>query len=535
MRKLHIGIIDLVTKAPTRSLWARVMNANFASIMPQVVAVWCEEEGHEVTFVCYTGFENLTKELPDDVDLVFIGAFSHAAQLAYALSNLLRSKGAVTALGGPHARCYPQDALKYFDYVLGFTDKAAIHDILQDCSQHRPVGMHCTAKQQPSSLPGVRERWKFIEPTLKKTLLLKAVPMIGSLGCPYTCSFCIDSVIPYQQLSFDVIKEDLRFLLQKLERPRVCWHDPNFGIRFNDYMDAIEEAVPPDSIDFFAESTLSVLSEPHLKRLKRNGFKAILPGIESWYDLGNKSKTGNRNGMDKVRQVAEHINTILSYIPYLQANFVFGLEVDEGPEPFELTKRFIDLAPGAYPAYTLLSAFGQAAPLNLEYQRANRILPFPFHFLNTQQAMNVKPKNYSWPDFYEHLINLTKYTFSWRAIIGRYRANKPLIWRWMNVLRGISSQGLGRIKYYTEVRRRLDTDRQFRDFFEQETIEIPQFYLDWVRKDLGPLWEWLPEGALQYDPNAYLKSKKEHATSSRKEFSTPDKKLSTFDPVPTLS
>ena len=190
-------------------MFARVMNANFAAIMPQVIAVWCEQAGHDVTLVCYTGFEDLVEELPAKVDLVFIGAFTEAAQLAYALSNVFRSRGAVTAIGGPHARCYPQDALKYFDYVLGFTDKATVSDVLEDCSQHRPVGMHMAARQQPAALPGVRERWKFIEPTLKKAPLIKMVPMIGSLGCPYTCSFCIDSVIPYQPLDVDVIKEDL--------------------------------------------------------------------------------------------------------------------------------------------------------------------------------------------------------------------------------------------------------------------------------------------------------------------------------------
>ena len=88
------------------------MNANLASIMPQVVAVWCEAEGHDVTYVSYTGFENLVDELPTDVDLVFIGAFSQAALTAYALSSLFRSRGAVTVLGGPHARCYPEDAQK---------------------------------------------------------------------------------------------------------------------------------------------------------------------------------------------------------------------------------------------------------------------------------------------------------------------------------------------------------------------------------------------------------------------------------------
>src|SRR5256886_7902265 len=177
MRKLRIGIIDLVSKGPTRALFARVMNANFAAIMPQVIAVWCEQAGHDVTLVCYTGFEDLVEELPAKVDLVFIGAFTEAAQLAYALSNVFRSRGAVTAIGGPHARCYPQDALKYFDYVLGFTDRATVSDVLEDCSQHRPVGMHMAARQQPAALPGVRERWKFIEPTLKKAPFIKFVPM----------------------------------------------------------------------------------------------------------------------------------------------------------------------------------------------------------------------------------------------------------------------------------------------------------------------------------------------------------------------
>jgi len=131
-RRLRVGVIDLVTKGPTRALYARVMHANLASIMPQVVASWCEAEGHDVTLVCYTGLENLVEELPGDVDIVFIGAFTEAALLAYALSNLFRSRGAVTVLGGPHARCYPQDAQQYFDYVLGFTDRVVIRDVLGD-------------------------------------------------------------------------------------------------------------------------------------------------------------------------------------------------------------------------------------------------------------------------------------------------------------------------------------------------------------------------------------------------------------------
>jgi len=352
----------------------------------------------------------------------------------------------------------------------------------------------------------VRERWKFVESALRHAPLIQFVPTIGSLGCPYTCSFCIDSTVPYQAVDYDVLRDDLVFLRTKYKKPIVAWHDPNFGVQFNDIMDAIEDAIPPDSIDFIAESSLSLLSEAHLRRLKRNGFKALLPGVESWFELGEKSRTVRLKGMDKVREVAAHVNMILRYVPYIQTNFVLGLDSDHGSEPFELTKRFVDLAPGAFPGYSLLSSFGQAAPLNLEYQRANRVLAFPFHFLNNHGAMNLKPKNYSWPEFYERVIDLTRYTFTPRAIARRARASIP---RWLNVIRAVSSEGYGRIRFFTEIRRRLDADSSLRAFFEGETTVVPQFYIDRIRKDLGPVWDWLPEGALFHDPNAFLKAQEE--------------------------
>ena len=482
------------------------MHPNMASMMPLVVGVWCQQEGDSVSFVCYTGFENLLEELPQDIDLLFVSAFSQAAQLAYAVSAMFRRRGTVTALGGPHARCYPEDAARYFDYVFGFTDRETQKQALDDSQPHRPHGVRQSAAHPPDVLPSVRERWPFIEPTLAKAPALKIVPMIGSLGCPYHCSFCIDSTVDYQPLGFERLSDDLRFLLTKFKRPRIAWHDPNFGVRFNDYMDAIEAAVPPGRMDHIAESSLSLLSEPHLQRLQRNGFKAILPGIESWYDMGNKSKTGGRRGAEKVQQVAEHVNLITRYIPYIQTNFVLGLDGDEGPEPFELTKRFVDLAPVAFPGYSLLSAFGRAAPLNLEYQRSGRVLPFPFHFLNNNSAMNVRPKNYEWGTFYDHVIDLTRYTFSWRAIARRFAATRERIPRWMNVVRAISSEGFGRIRHYSTVRNLLDSDMGMRRYFEGETNELPLCFRDWGRRDLGPLWQHLPAEALMHNPLAYMES-----------------------------
>jgi hypothetical protein len=501
-RRLRVTVLDLVSKGPTRRTFHRVMNANTASIMPQVLATWCEELGHSVRYICYTGFEDLAQELREDCDVVFVGAFSRSAQAAYAISNLYRKRGAVTVLGGPHARCYPEDSALYFDYVLGFTDKVVLDEVLREAAPHRPEGRLLSAARQPTELPLLEQRWKFVAQTLAKAPLIKFVPMIGSMGCPYTCSFCIDSVVDYQPLSFDRIRTDLRFLQSKVRNPIVAWHDPNFGVRFNDYMSAIEDVVPPGRMRFIAESSLSLLSEPHLKRLKQNGFVGILPGIESWYDLGNKSKTGRSTGMDKVRQVADHVNTILRYIPYIQTNFVLGLDSDAGPEPFELTKRFIDLAPGAYPAFSLLTSYGAAAPLNLDFQRAGRVLPFPFHFLDSNHAMNVRPLNYSWLDFYRHSEALTRYTYSRSQLWRRFNANTGLTTKFMNFARGRASN---RADYQAKIIRLLQNNQPVRRFFDGETTELPEFFRRRIQRQMGSLWEALPEGALMHDQNAYLK------------------------------
>src|SRR5262245_1045015 len=150
MRRLRVSILDVVTKQSDGGLWNRVMGPNFASIMPQAVAVWCEEAGHQVSFVCYTGGVDLNRALSAETDVLFIGAFTHVAQLAYSLSNVYRQRGAVTVLGGPHARCYSEDAVRYFDYVLGFTDRVVLDEVLRDCAPYRPIGLRLGVKKQPT-------------------------------------------------------------------------------------------------------------------------------------------------------------------------------------------------------------------------------------------------------------------------------------------------------------------------------------------------------------------------------------------------
>jgi len=51
----------------------------------------------------------------------------------------------------------------------------------------------------------------------------------------------------------------------------------------------------------------------------------------------------------------------------------------------------------------------------------------------------------------------------------------------------------------------MDTDRQVRNYLEQETDVIPDFYRNTVNRSLGAFAEYLPTGAMAHDQNAYSK------------------------------
>ena len=63
MHRLRVTVIDVVSMGGNRRGFGKLMNANLASLMPQVVAAWCEELGHLVRFVCYTTADDLDRRM----------------------------------------------------------------------------------------------------------------------------------------------------------------------------------------------------------------------------------------------------------------------------------------------------------------------------------------------------------------------------------------------------------------------------------------------------------------------------------------
>ncbi len=498
-RRVRVGIVDLIARTATRSPYQRLMNANYVSIMPQAIAAWAEELGCEVQYDTYTGFEDLRRILPREVDILFLSAFTPAAYLAYAISSVYRRRGVVTVLGGPHARAYAQDARRHFDYVAGFTDKALIRELVRHGEPQPRGGVRVTAARQPRDLPGVRRRWRFARHALAKSRVITSVPMLGSLGCPYDCSFCVDATVAYETLPYDQIREDLVFLTRQFARPVVGWHDPNFGIRFDEYMSAIDAAVRPGTVRFVAESSLSVLTESHLKGLAARGFQGLIVGIESWSGFGAKARQRASTGIAKAEAVGRHVDLVTRYIPHVQTNFVWGLDGDAGAEPFDVTRRFLELAPAAFPVHSLFTAFGDSSPLATELAADGRVLDVPYHCQDTSLIHNVRVQHYSAAELYGRLADLAHECYSPGATLRRFRRT-PHAWssgsRWMGMVRAMSSAWRG--PHYAKLRDLFATDREFAAFAAGET-SAPRAFRASVAAELGPFfYAHLPRDVVTY-------------------------------------
>ena len=483
---MRIGVLELLRSQSSRRwdtrVYAHLITRQFASIMPQAVSVWCRELGHQVFYETYFGQKGPKQLLPDDLDVVFISTYTQASPLAYALAKLYRKEGTLTVIGGPHAKQFPDDCLRFFDIVVRDCDKTLITDILSSTPRGEIVSSGRTLK----NIPSVQERMPEIRISnfwRGKPYASTTISLLSSIGCPYSCNFCVDWNNPHVLLPPDLLEADLRFILKNFPGVLVGFHDPNFGVRFDEVL-AVLQRVPHDGRKrYMMESSLSMLRESRLKDLRDNGFLYVIPGIESWTAYSNKAGTGSKtNGRGKMDQVAEHVKLVHQYISGIQANLMFGLDTDEGDEPVQLTKEFITQVPFAWPAISNPIPFGET-PLYDQYLREGRILTsMPFAYYNVPYLV-MTLKNYTPIAYYERLIEVLSHSTSGSAVFERLRANSGKI-RFAHVARVIGiRQMIGRLRVMMQL---MKTDRQFRAFHEGESQVLPDYYYRQYDSLLGP-------------------------------------------------
>jgi hypothetical protein len=483
---MKVGILELISfTVPPEwrpQFAATALRRHLYSVMPQVVAAWARRLGHRVHYGTYYGQADPFRLLPDDLDAIFISSATQASALAYALAKCYRRAGTLTVLGGPHAKCFPADSLRFFDIVVsGACDPSLIADIL---GGHIAPGSIVASKRRPAEFPSVAERM----PEISKATLTDGRPgrlccfaLLSSVGCPYTCNFCTEWNVPYAPLATERLTQDLRFIGRRFPNAIVGYHDPNFAVRFDQTMDAIEAAGPPFP-RYVMNCSLSVLRDDRLARLRRTNCVFVAPGVESWYEYGNKAAVGEKLGRDKMEHVVERFREVRRFVSGLQANFLFGTDEDQGREPADLTVEFIRRLPYLWPNVNTPTPYG-GTPLFDRYLKEGRVLkqlPLAFY---CAPYLATTLKHYEPAGYYRLLLHIHGAATNRRALLKRVAARNPLLIRLGHLSQTLSYRT--QIREMRHVARMLETDRQFRAFHDNRSVPLPEFYHQRFEHRLG--------------------------------------------------
>ena len=333
-----------------------------------------------MSYVCYTGYEDLAAVLPAETDIVFIGAFSETAQLAYALSALYRKSGNRR----PSSADRTHAAIRRTLSTLRLRPR--IHATSRPsttCFGSAPriarVGRAMAAARQPLAATGRPRTLEVHRGDAGQGADDQDCADARELGMPVHVQLLHRFDGRLSAARHGSLRDDLRFLLTKFRHPRVAWHDPNFGVRFDETLrrDRGCRAARPDGFHR-REQSVAAVGRPHAAAAEEWIPARSCPG-RVMDSLGNKTKTGRVVGMDKVRQVSDHVNMVMRLHRVRADQFRPGLDTDQGDGPFELTKRFVD-RPGGVPRLLAAVRLWTGGAAQSGFQRAGRVLPFPHHF-----------------------------------------------------------------------------------------------------------------------------------------------------------
>ncbi len=489
---MRVGILDILAppaRGPAEVGYRLLMTKQFAGITPQAISVWCRRQGHETFYATYYGLGDPHRLLPRDLDVVFIACYTQVSHLAYALAKLYRRAGVRTVIGGPHAKAFPVDCLRFFDLVVGECDAELISGIL--AGQYDP-GSVISAARPFDDVPTVAERMPEIRASAffwgRKPLLLSAVPMLASMGCPYHCDFCIDWNTRYRLLPPERMAEDLRYLARHLPGTLIVFHDPNFAVTFDRVLDVLQAQPPGERPPYIIESSLTVLRGDRPSRLKDTNCVMVAPGVESWTDYSNKAGVGREGGVAKVDHVADHFTRLAENVPYLQANFMFGLDTDQGDEPVELTERFMDRTPFVWPTINIPMPFG-GTPLHDQLTADGRILTtMPFSFYYAPYLVTTL-RHYDPITYYTKLTELYAHAASPAMLRRRLRSTSHRLIRYVHRARTAAFRG--DIASFRRILGMLRDDPRFLAFHEGRTTRLPDYYRHLGDRMLGRYAELL--------------------------------------------
>lgn len=300
----------------------------------EYVSAYLSKHGHEVTIVdkilerkSVTHFVRVHK--PDMVGLT--GYISHVNVIKkYAEEIKKVNKDIIVCVGGVHAEVCPEDFKhECIDYVLranaleaflGIAEnKTDMANIWEDGKEKKYVKAQSFCYPFPDREKVSRYRKKYYYMFHRNCTLIKT-----SFGCPYKCSFCFCREITDNKY-FTRSIEDVVNELKTIKEEEVYIVDDNFlfsAKRLNEFCDLLEKENLRKRYLVYGRADFIAENEEVIKRLKDNGLRAVIVGLESCDD--EQLEGYNKNSNCRINEKAVAI--LKKYDIECYGTFILGMD-----------------------------------------------------------------------------------------------------------------------------------------------------------------------------------------------------------------
>ncbi|MBN2476572.1 MAG: radical SAM protein [Pirellulales bacterium] len=303
--------------------------------------------------------------------------FTNFADSAVALLEQLRKDqpDAILLCGGVHVTLLPEEIAPHCDAVVLGDGEETLLDLLNEVDGGRPSefstkgiaywkdGRIVRTEQRP--LPDLNvlppPAWdlvplQYYHMTLPFDAKRRAMPIAGSRGCPYSCTYCCNWILSRKRVRFkdvDKLIDEIRSYKTRYGVDAFLFRDEVFTLKRSRVMELCERIIKEDlNIRWWCQTRAGLVDDEMLNVMKRAGCTSISIGVESGSEEILRS-IKKAIKLDAVKDTLERIRKagLGSY-----AGFMVGHDRDTPETILETMKRADELDPD-YLSYSIATPY----------------------------------------------------------------------------------------------------------------------------------------------------------------------------------
>ncbi len=228
-------------------------------------------------------------------DLVGVTCMTEFSYRAYEIAKLAKKFGILTVIGGKHPTIFPEEAAKYFDYVIAGDGEVALDNIVRGRIDKKII--YGDFLENLDVIPPMP--WKlfnmenYLIAHLRGEFLKNQYPYnrVGNIhtdrGCPNSCIYCYNSTEKYRKVRYhspERVLYEIKYLIDNYNVDHVHFIDDNLMMntkRLEDICLMIQENIPKITWDCAASTNAILANRSLLPLMRASGCRSIAIGLES--------------------------------------------------------------------------------------------------------------------------------------------------------------------------------------------------------------------------------------------------------------